>query len=139
MSKIEKFASYFAGGIAALAMIAQAQEVKRCDGPGGKVTYAEACPPNTMASTVTKKGLSVTDSDKYQRETEKAFQQRHAQRQKTEASERAAARSAAAKQRSLDIQEEKMQREMKLKEDAAKRGVDKPKRTSKSKKKNQQA
>jgi hypothetical protein len=115
---------------------AQAQEVKRCDGPGGKVTYAETCPPNTKQTTMTNKGLSVTPADENQRKSEADFQKRHAAREATQSKERADQRRAAAAAGSQSMKEEKMRREMALKEERAKRGESKPRKSKKSKKKN---
>ncbi len=120
---------------AGIATLGHAQEVKRCDGPGGKVTYAEFCPNGTAPSTVTKKGISVTDSDKNQRADEAAFQKRHAARQGQEAKERADKRRSAAAERVQNMKEEKMRRELAMKEERAKRGDSKPKKSRKAKKK----
>ncbi len=66
----------FAAALLGVSQIAIAQEVKRCDGPGGKITYAEICPSQTQQSTVTRKGLVVTQTDKNQR----AMEANHAKR-----------------------------------------------------------
>jgi hypothetical protein len=108
--------------VGALSPLLGAQEVKRCDSPSGKVMYAEDCPRGTMASTMSHKGVSVTESDQYQRAAEASFQKRHAQRLRAEASERAAQRKAALAERKADQDYEKMQRELKIKEERAKRG-----------------
>ncbi len=112
-----------------------AQDIKRCDGAGGKVTYAETCPPGMMASTMTTKGVSVTESDKRLRADEAAFQKRQAVRDRALDSERRSNRSAALAERRQAMAEEKMQRELALKEDKAKRGERKVRVPKKSKKK----
>ena len=119
-----------------LTFSAQAQDVKRCDGPGGKVTYAEICPSNTKQTTVTDKGLSVTQSDSNQRKAEADFQKRHASREATQAKERAEKRRAAAAERAQNMKEEKMRRDLAMKEERAKRGDSKPVKRKKTKKKN---
>jgi hypothetical protein len=136
LKNVLKFAQICAAGIVMLGSVAQAQEVKRCDGPGGKVTYAENCPPNTKQTTMTNKGQSVNQGDLNQRQQEADFQKRHAAREKTQAAERADKRRAAAAERSAALKEEKMRREMALKEERAKRGETKPRKNKKSKKKN---
>ncbi len=118
-----------------LTFTAQAEDVKRCDGPGGKVTYAEICPTNTKQTTVTNKGLSVTQSDVNQRQAEADFQKRHASREATQAKERAEKRRAAAADRAASMKEEKMRRELAIKEERAKRGDSKPKKGKKRQKK----
>lgn len=110
-----------------------AQEVKRCEGADGKVTYAEICPSGTKQSTVTHKGLSVTEAEKNQRAMEAAFQKRHLERQRLEAQERASLRSAAAQQRKLDILERKIDREIALREKQARDGSGRSVRVSKAK------
>jgi hypothetical protein len=105
-----------------LSIFALAQEVKRCEGPGGKLTYAETCPLGTMATTLNSRGVSVTDSDKRQRADEAAFQRRHASRQRSDAAERASLRRAVAAERKQALIEEKVRRELKLKEDREKYG-----------------
>jgi uncharacterized protein YqfA (UPF0365 family) len=122
-------------GLSLFSVGAQSQEVKRCDGPGGKVTYAETCPSNTKQTTMTNKGLSVTQADENQRKTEADFQKRHAAREATQAKERADQRRAAAVERSQNFKEEKMRREMAMKEERAKRGESKPRKYKNSKKK----
>jgi hypothetical protein len=135
LKNVIKFLQVCAAGMVMFGSIAQAQEVKRCDGPGGKVTYAENCPPNTKQTTMTNRGQSVNQGDLNQRQQEADFQKRHAARERTQAAERASKRRAAASERSAAIKEEKMRREMALKEERAKREVSKPLRGKKAKKK----
>lgn len=134
MKKSLKFWQICAAGIVLFGSTAHAQEVKRCDGPGGKVTYAEVCPPNTTQTTMGNKGPSVVKSDLDQRKAEADFQKRHASREATQAKERADNRRAAAADRAQNMKEEKMRREMALKEERAKRGESKPKRKKAKKK-----
>jgi hypothetical protein len=135
LENLIKFAQICAAGMVMFGSVAQAQEVKRCDGPGGKVTYAENCPANTKQTTMTNKGLSVNQGDLNQRQQEADFQKRHAAREKTQAAERADKRRAAAAERSAAMKEEKMRRELALKEERAKRGEPVKKRSKKAKKK----
>jgi hypothetical protein len=135
LKKSKQFMQICAAGVLILGSIALAQEVKRCDGPGGKVTYAETCPANTKQTTMTNKGLSVTQADENQRKSEADFQKRHAAREATQSKERADQRRAAAAERAQNMKEEKMRRDMALKEERAKRGESKPKRSKKAKKK----
>lgn len=125
--------------LSGISSVPHAQDVKRCDGAGGKVTYAEVCPAGTASSTMTTKGVSVTDSDKRQREAEAAFQKRHAARERLSASERSANRRAALAERRANLDEEKMRRTLALKEDAAKRGERKVRVPKKAKSKKQKA
>jgi hypothetical protein len=135
LKKTLKLVGFCAAGLMLWSSIAQAQEVKRCDGPGGKVTYAENCPANTKQTTMTNKGQSVNQGDLNQRQQEADFQKRHAAREKTQAAERAEKRRSAAAERSANLKEEKMRRDFAMKEERAKRGESKPKRSKKAKKK----
>jgi hypothetical protein len=83
-----------------IAQAAFAQEVKRCDGPGGKITYAEICPSQTQQSTVTRKGLVVTQTDKNQRAMEAGHSKRSAAPAKTNPKPSAESSDSTAKKKS---------------------------------------
>ncbi len=134
MKEFIKIVQICAAGMLMCVGAAIAQDVKRCDGPGGKVTYAEVCPPNTNQTTMGNKGPSVVKSDLDQRKAEADFQKRHASREATQAKERADNRRAAAADRAQSMKEEKMRRDLAMKEERAKRGESEPKRKKAKKK-----